>query len=129
MIQTRAESPFAMFSIIVISNETVCGTSECVCVCVCARARVCVCAYICSVMSYSATPWTVDCQIPAWNFSGKNTRVGCHFLFQGIFPTQGLNLCLIYPPALTGRFFTPSVTWKILHLCTPLILQEYDFLN
>ena len=24
----------------------------------------------------------------------KNTRVGCHFLLQGIFPTQGSNLCL-----------------------------------
>ena len=23
-----------------------------------------------------------------WNFSGKNTGVGCHFLFQGIFPIQ-----------------------------------------
>ena len=26
-----------------------------------------------------------------WNFPDKNTRVGCHFLLQGIFPTQGLN--------------------------------------
>ena len=26
---------------------------------------------------------------------GKNTRVGCHALLQGIFPTQGLNLCLL----------------------------------
>ena len=26
-----------------------------------------------------------------WNFSGKNTGVGCHFLLQGIFPTQGPN--------------------------------------
>ena len=26
------------------------------------------------------------------NFSGKNTGVGCHFLLQGIFLTQGLNL-------------------------------------
>ena len=25
-----------------------------------------------------------------WNFSGKNTGVGCHFLLQGIFPTLGL---------------------------------------
>ena len=24
--------------------------------------------------------------------SGTNTGVGCHFLLQGIFPTQGLNL-------------------------------------
>ena len=24
---------------------------------------------------------------PQWNFPGKNTGVGCHFLLQGIFPT------------------------------------------
>ena len=26
-----------------------------------------------------------------WDFPGKYTGVGCHFLLQGIFPTQGLN--------------------------------------
>ena len=26
-----------------------------------------------------------------WDFPGKNTGVGCYFLLQGIFPTQGLN--------------------------------------
>ena len=34
-----------------------------------------------------------------WNFTGKNTGVGCSFLLQGIFPTQGLNpilLCLLH---------------------------------
>ena len=30
-----------------------------------------------------------------WNFPGKNAGVGCHFLLQGIFPTQGLNPCLL----------------------------------
>ena len=30
-----------------------------------------------------------------WNFPGKNPRVGCHFILQGIFLTQGLNLCLL----------------------------------
>ena len=36
------------------------------------------------------TPWMLTCQVlfPC-NFSGKNTGVGCHFLLQGIFPTQG----------------------------------------
>ena len=29
------------------------------------------------------------------NFPGKNPGVGCHFLLQGIFLTQGLNLCLL----------------------------------
>ena len=32
-----------------------------------------------------------------WNCPGKSTGVGCHFLLQGIFPTQGSN---------TGRHFT-----------------------
>ena len=31
-----------------------------------------------------------------WDFPVKNTGVGCHFLFQGIFQTQGLNLSLSY---------------------------------
>ena len=26
-----------------------------------------------------------------WSFPGKNTRVGCHFIFQGIFPNQKSN--------------------------------------
>ena len=30
-----------------------------------------------------------------WNSPGKNTGVGCHFLLQRFFPTQGLNLCLL----------------------------------
>ena len=31
-----------------------------------------------------------------WNFPAKNTGVGCHFLLQGIFPTQGLNPHLLH---------------------------------
>ena len=31
-----------------------------------------------------------------WNFPGKSTGVGCHFLLQGIFPTQGWNPCLLH---------------------------------
>ena len=30
-----------------------------------------------------------------WNSPGRNTAVGCHFLLQGIFPTQGLNPSLL----------------------------------
>ena len=39
----------------------------------------------------------MDCSplCPLWNFSGKNTGVGCHSLPQGIFPTQGSNLNLL----------------------------------
>ena len=40
-----------------------------------------------------ATPWTVACTklLCPWDFQGKSTGVGCHFLLQGIFPTQGSN--------------------------------------
>jgi len=31
-----------------------------------------------------------------WDFPGENTRVGCHFLLQGIFPTQRSNPRLLY---------------------------------
>ena len=37
------------------------------------------------------TPWTVACILRPWDFLGKSTGVGCHFLLQGIFPTQGSN--------------------------------------
>ena len=42
----------------------------------------------------------MDCSLPVdrgpWDFSGKNTRVGRHFLLQGIFPTQESNLGLLH---------------------------------
>ena len=37
---------------------------------------------------------------------GKNTRVGCHFLFQGIFPTQGSIPSLLQVSCFAGSFFT-----------------------
>ena len=41
-----------------------------------------------------------DCSPPrllcSWNFPGKNSRTGCHFLLQRIFPIQGSNLSLLY---------------------------------
>ena len=36
------------------------------------------------------------CDLCPWDSPGKNTGVGCHFLLQGIFPTQGSNLCLVH---------------------------------
>ena len=42
----------------------------------------------------------IDCSPPGFSahgkFPGKNTGAGCHFLLQGIFPTQGLNPCLLH---------------------------------
>ena len=51
---------------------------------------------VASVMSDSVTPWIVARQAPlSMGFPSKNTGVGCHFLLQGIFLTQGLNLLLL----------------------------------
>ena len=42
------------------------------------------------------TSWTIALQAPlSGDSSSKNTQVRCHFLLQGIFLTQGLNLCLL----------------------------------
>ena len=53
----------------------------------------------CTVLSHfqlSATPGTVIHQaLCPLAFPGKNTGVGCLFLLQGIFPTQGSNLTLL----------------------------------
>ena len=46
-------------------------------------------------------PWPLDCSPPGSSVHGdspgKNTGVGCHFLLQGIFPTQGWNPRLLTP--------------------------------
>ena len=47
-------------------------------------------------MSDSVTPWTIARQLCPWDSSGKNTGVGCHFLPEGIFLTQGLNSHLLH---------------------------------
>ena len=42
------------------------------------------------------TLWTIaHLASHPWNSPGKNTGVGCHFILQGIFLTQGLNLGLL----------------------------------
>ena len=49
--------------------------------------------FSCSVVSDSLRPhglYPTKFLCP-WDFPGKSTGVGCHFLLQEIFPTQGLN--------------------------------------
>ena len=56
-----------------------------------------------------------------WDFPGKSTGVGCHFLLQGIFPTQelnpGLRHCrqMLYPLSHQGSFVHYSQ--KYFHEC------------
>ena len=49
----------------------------------CSVAKLCLC-----------DPMNCSLQAPlSIEFPSKNTGVGCHFLLQGIFPTQGSNPC------------------------------------
>ena len=49
-----------------------------------------------------------------WNFPGKSPGVGCHFLLQGIFPTQGMNLG---SPTLQADAFTTWEGWALKNWC------------
>ena len=62
-----------------------------------------------SAVSDSSQPLQPTKLLCPWDSSGKNTGVGCHFLLQGIFPTQGSNLHLM-SPALAGGFFITNAT-------------------
>ena len=58
-----------------------------------------------------------------WDFPGKNTGVGCHFLLQRIFTTQGSN----WVSHIAGRCFTVWAMSKMNErierdTCTPLFI-------
>ena len=76
----------------------------------------CLCAF--SALLDSVTPLPVRLLCP-WDFPGKNTGVGCHFLFHRIFPTQISRLHLLglwhwqvdsLPTVLPGK--PPSLSLK-----------------
>ena len=56
------------------------------------------CLLVCSVMSDSLQPHRLEPTrlLCPWNSPGKNTGVGCHFLLQRIFLTQGSNPSLLH---------------------------------
>ena len=60
------------------------------CVCVCAHVHALSRVYL---RPYGLEPTRLLCP---WSFPGKNTGVGCCFLLQRIFLTQGLNPCFLY---------------------------------
>ena len=62
----------------------------------------CVCVYVLSLFSHqvvfnSLRPHRLQTTrlLCPWGYPGKNTRKSCHFLLQGVFTTQGLNLHLL----------------------------------
>ena len=54
--------------------------------------------FSCYVMSDSLRPHELQPTrlLCLWDYASKTTGVGCHFLLQGIFLTQGLNLGLLH---------------------------------
>ena len=61
-----------------------------------------------------AVPWTTRLLYP-WDFPGKNTGVGSHFLLQGIFLTQESNTCVLRAVScIASRFFTNWVTRELI---------------
>ena len=59
----------------------------------CVRAKLLqLCPTLCDPTDYSSPTRLLY----PWDSPGKNTGVGCHALVQGIFPTQGSNLRLLY---------------------------------
>ena len=62
------------------------------------------------VVPYSLRPHGLQPSRPLcpWDFPRKDTGVGCHFLLQGIFPTQGSNLGLLHCRRVLHRL---SHTW------------------
>ena len=69
-----------------------------------------------SVMSNSL--WSHGPYSP-WNCPGQNTAVGCHFLLQGNFPTQGSNPCL---PHCT------QILYQLSHQGSPRLLEWVAYL-
>ena len=49
-----------------------------------------------------------------WDIPGKNTGVGCQFLLQEIFPTQGLNLCLLHCRQILYRLSHISIQLELI---------------
>ena len=61
-----------------------------------AHANLSVCALSLSHVQFFVTPGMQPARLLCpWNFPGKNTGMGCHFLLQGIFLTQESNPCLL----------------------------------
>ena len=70
-------------------------------------------SYVCaqSLQSCPTLCNPIACQAPLFMrfFPGKNIGVGCHFLLQGILPTQGSNLYLLHFRMILYCRNTPGV--------------------
>ena len=71
-----------------------------------------------------------------WDFPGKNTGAGCHFLLQGIFLTQGLNPGLLYCRQMLYRLShqgqdqmssaEPRAQPRLMHFCASSLKVQWE---
>ena len=73
---------------------------------------------VCSVVQSCPTLCSPTRLLCPWNFPGKNSGAGYHFIFQGIFPIQGLNLHLLH---LLHWYIDSLPLWNKIH-CTESLL-------
>ena len=92
-----------------------------------------ICMHVCMLSCFSCirlfvTHWTATPQAPlSMESPGKNTRMGCHALLQGISPIQGLNpcpLCLLHWQ-VDSLLLTPHIKWK---MCIIAFSPNYNFM-
>ena len=122
------ELSFHLLKISVVSFPTDHQLQPCVCVgrgCVCVSVCVCARAVFVNVVAVQllSRVWLLQPHglqlarlLCPWNFSDKNTGVGCHAFLQGILSTQGSNLnllCLLHWQADS----LPMVPPGMLNIC------------
>ena len=74
--------------------------------------RACVLSHSSGVWLF-VTTWMVACQAPlSMEFSRQEYWSGLPFSSPGVLPNPGIELASLMSPALAGRFFTTSATWK-----------------
>ena len=95
------------------------------CVCVCIYIYIYIYIYIsCLVVKLCLTLWDPrDCSLPGSSVHGISQEVGCHFLLQGIFPTQISNAYLL----LDRQILYQWTTWEALYVyvCVCVCLSTY----
>ena len=77
------------------------------------RASVCVCVFSCSVVSDSATPWTIVDQAPlSMEFSSQEYYSGLPFSPPGALPDLGIEPASLVSSALAGGFSYHCAPWE-----------------
>ena len=80
----------------------------------------CVCAQLCPTLCDSMACGLLGSSVHGI-FPGRNTAVGCHFLFQGIYLTQGSNTLLL------GLLHWQAGSLPLSHLGSPSFFKKMQF--